>query len=145
MQDSATSWIRDSPPRKDIDVLRKMIRSICDRDRPKDPDVWGKNPLPRSGGKRNAFSIAFVRDTLLAPGALNGMEPVARGLLYVLADTGARVSEVLALRTPTIKLAHNIPHIAIHGDGRQVKSKDAIRCPGGHAPAPGRVRALARG
>ena len=113
--------------RKDIDVLRKMIRLICEREKLKDPGVWGKNPFPASGGKRNAFSIAFVRDVLLKPGALDDMDALARDFLHVLIDTGARPSEIAALRAPTVRLTHNIPHIAIREDGRQVKSKNAVR------------------
>jgi integrase len=113
--------------RKDVDVIRKMIRSLCKRDGLRDPDVWGENPFPRSTGKRNAFSVAFLRDVMLAPHALDGMAPADRDLLHVLIDTGARISEIVSLRAPFIKLEHNIPHIRIREDGRQVKSKNAIR------------------
>jgi integrase len=116
-------------PRKHIDVIRKMIRSICERDRLTDPDVWGKNPFPRHEGKRNAFSIAFVKDTMLAPGALDGMAPADRDLLYTLIDTGARLSEICNLRRPFIHVGpkDNIPHIRVRPVGRQLKSKNAIR------------------
>lgn len=116
-------------PRKHIDVIRKMIRSICERDRLTYQDAWAQNPFPRHDGQRNAFSIAFVKDTILARGALDGMAPADRDLLYVLADTGARLSEVCNLSRPFIHVGpkDNIPHIRIRPVGRQLKSKNALR------------------
>ena len=116
-------------PRKHIDVIRKMIRSIGERDRLTYQDPWSQNPFPRHDGQRNAFSIAFVKDTILAPGALGGMAPADRDLLYVLADTGARLSEICNLRKPYIHAGprDNIPHVRIRPAGRQLKSRNAAR------------------
>jgi integrase len=123
------SQIGTDGPRKHIDVIRKMIRSICERDRLTYQDAWAQNPFPRHDGQRNAFSIAFVKDTILAPGALDGMKRADRDLLYVLADTGARLSEICNLRKPFIHVGpkDNIPHIRIRPVGRQLKSKNAAR------------------
>jgi integrase len=52
-----------------------------------------------------------------------------RDLLYVLADTGARLSEICNLRKPYIHVGpkDNIPHVRIRPVGRQLKSKNAAR------------------
>ncbi|OSJ26988.1 hypothetical protein BSZ19_35110 [Bradyrhizobium japonicum] len=116
-------------PRKHIDVIRKMVRSICERDRLTYQDAWAQNPFPRHDGKRNGFSIEFVRDVILGPGALDGMAPADRDLLHVLIDTGARLSEICNLRKPYIHVGprDNIPHVRIRASGRQLKSKNAAR------------------
>ena len=52
-----------------------------------------------------------------------------RDLLYVLADTGARLSEICNLRKPYIHVGpkDNIPHVRIRPVGRRLKSKNAAR------------------
>ena len=77
--------------------------------------------------KRPPFSTGWIREKLLARGALNGLNPEARAILLVMINTGCRPSELAALTATTIRLNHNVPHIAIEPEGRQVKSKHARR------------------
>lgn len=77
--------------------------------------------------KRPPFSTTWIKEKLLAPGALNGLNPEARAILLVMINTGCRPSELSALTANTIHLGHNVPHISIEPEGRQIKSKYARR------------------
>ncbi|MGR3661002.1 MAG: hypothetical protein ACU0CA_07415 [Paracoccaceae bacterium] len=58
----------------------------------------------------------------MAPGALDGLNSEACGILLGMVNTGYRPSEGAALRADTIRLDCDVPHISIEPDGRQVKS-----------------------
>ncbi|SOC14382.1 tyrosine-type recombinase/integrase [Rhodobacter maris] len=77
--------------------------------------------------KRPPFSVKWIKEKLLAPGALDGLNPEARAILLAMVNTGCRPSELAALSSKTIKLNHNVPHISIEPEGRQVKTKHAKR------------------
>ncbi|MFC7705783.1 integrase [Plastorhodobacter daqingensis] len=77
--------------------------------------------------QRPPFSVPWIKDKLLAPGALDGMNPEARGILLVMVNTGARPSEIANLSEARIRLSHDIPHISIEPEGRQLKSAYARR------------------
>ncbi|WP_444451456.1 tyrosine-type recombinase/integrase [Rhodobacter capsulatus] len=77
--------------------------------------------------KRPPFSVKWIKEKLLAPGALDGLNPEARAILIAMVNTGCRPSELAALTVNTIKLNHNVPHISIEPEGRQVKTKHARR------------------
>lgn len=79
------------------------------------------------GKKRPPFSVKWIKEKLLAPGALDGLNDEARAILLVMVNTGCRPSELAALTANTIRLNHNVPHISIEPEGRQVKSKHAKR------------------
>lgn len=77
--------------------------------------------------KRPPFSAKWIKETLLKDGALDALNPEARAILLIMVNTGCRPSELAALSAKTIKLDHNVPHISIEPEGRQVKSKYAKR------------------
>jgi len=77
--------------------------------------------------KRPPFSEQWIRERLLAPGALDGLNDEARAILLVMVNTGCRPSEVAALTANTIYLKANVPHISIEPEGRQLKSRRARR------------------
>lgn len=79
------------------------------------------------GKKRPPFSTTWIREKLLAKGALDGLNPEARAILLVMVNTGCRPSELAALSAKTIRLNHNVPHIAIEPEDRQIKSRHARR------------------
>ena len=91
--------------------------------------------LPLSGisfkqgeaGKRPPFSADWIRDKVLAPGALDGLNDQARAILLAMVNTGARPSELAALTPECIRLDAAVPHISIEAVGRQLKSKNARR------------------
>ncbi|AQS48107.1 integrase [Thioclava nitratireducens] len=77
--------------------------------------------------KRPPFSANWITEKLLAPSALDGMNSEARAILLVMVNTCCRPSELAALTANTIHLNHNVPHISIEPEGRQVKTKHAKR------------------
>lgn len=83
----------------------------------------------KEGEKRTRppFSAAWIRDRLLAPGALDGLNLEARCILLGMVNTGYRPSEGACLTAAQIRLDHNVPHISIEPVGRQLKSAYARR------------------
>jgi integrase len=78
-------------------------------------------------GTRPPFSIEWIKDKLLAKGALDGLNSEARGILLGMVNTGYRPSEGAMLGHDQIKLDHNVPHLSIEPVGRQLKSANARR------------------
>lgn len=78
-------------------------------------------------GQRPPFSPAWIKDRLLAPGALDGLNGEARGVLLAMVNTGARPSEVANLTRDRIRLDAEVPHISIEAESRQLKSSYAKR------------------
>ncbi len=78
----------------------------------------------KEGEKRTRppFSVAWIKDRLLAPGALSGLNTEARCILLGMVNTGYRPSEGAALGAVQIRLDHKFPHISIEPVGRQLKS-----------------------
>lgn len=83
-----------------------------------------KNVDPKT---RPPFSVKWIKDVLLKPGALDGLNPEARGILLGMVNTGYRPSEGAGLTRDQIRLDHNIPHISIEPVGRELKSKTSKR------------------
>lgn len=77
--------------------------------------------------QRPPFSETWIRERLLAPGALDGLNTEARCIVLGMVNTGYRPSEGAALTDATIRLDSNVPHISIEPDGRQLKSTYARR------------------
>ncbi|MFZ1469319.1 MAG: hypothetical protein WAT09_10100 [Paracoccaceae bacterium] len=76
---------------------------------------------------RPPFSVAWIRDRLLAPGALDGLTPEARAVLLIMVNTGTRPSEITALTEKTIRLRDSVPHISIEPEGRLRKTNSSRR------------------
>ena len=77
--------------------------------------------------QRPPFSDSWIRDKLLAHGALDGLNDEAKAILLTMVNTGARPSELAGLTADQIKLNSNVPHISIEPGERQLKSKNARR------------------
>lgn len=78
-------------------------------------------------GQRPPFSVEWIKDRLLKPGALAGLNAEARGIVLGMVNTGFRPSEGAALLPGHIRLDHKVPHISIEAEGRQLKSAHARR------------------
>lgn len=76
---------------------------------------------------RPPFSVGWIKTKLLARGALDRLNPEARGLFLGMVNTGYRPSEGAALGPETIHLGGDVPYISIEPDGRQLKSAYARR------------------
>ena len=78
--------------------------------------------------ERHPFSDAWIRERLLAPGALSGLNDEARAILIGMINTGYRPSEAAGLTADRIRLNDDVPHISIAPDGsRQIKNKTSRR------------------
>ncbi len=115
---------------KDFTHLAGMIRLVNKRRRlgldiaPIFSDLAIKEGVKRT---RLPFSPAWIREKLLAPGALDGLNLEARCILLGMVNTGYRPSEGANMTGDRIRLDAAIPHISIEPEGRTVKSANAIR------------------
>jgi integrase len=78
-------------------------------------------------GVRAAFEPAFVRDRILATGAMDDLNEEARDVVYVMAETGMRISEIVNLSVKTIAIAAEIPHVMVRPEGRRMKTSPSRR------------------
>ena len=77
--------------------------------------------------QRPPFSNEWIREKLLAPKALDGLNTEARCIVLGMVNTGYRPSEGAALGPDQIRLDGNVPYISIEPNGRQLKSDYARR------------------
>lgn len=71
--------------------------------------------------KRATFTREWVKGTLLANGALDKLNFEARSVLMIMANTGARPSEITDSPASDIILDAEIPHLKIAPNGRELK------------------------
>jgi integrase len=77
---------------------------------------------------RVPFEAAFVQNEILKPGKLDTLNTEAKALIYIMADTGARVSEVVGLLPEDIFLDDKIPFIWIRPNSkRTLKNRPSER------------------
>ena len=113
---------------KDIGQLSRMLKDLNIRRRLGLSDIFkglrikGEKPKPRV-----PFTTDFIQNQLFAEGALGGLNEDARLVLFVMADTGLRPSEVVNLQTNAIALDDPVPHVKILPEGRRLKTKDSQR------------------
>ncbi|MEQ3650813.1 tyrosine-type recombinase/integrase [Hyphomonas sp.] len=82
----------------------------------------------KSKVKRASFSDDWVREKILAPGMFGDLRLELRVIVYLLVETGARLSEIVNLRPDDIQLDHDIPHIIIRPEqNRELKTSDSER------------------
>ena len=75
--------------------------------------LFAKIRLKETEQSRPPFEASYVQSTLLSPESLKGLNAEARLLIYAMADTGARESELIGLRQEDIFLDDDIPYIWI--------------------------------
>jgi integrase len=78
-------------------------------------------------GTRKPFTAAFIRERILAPGALDALNEEARDVVLVCVETGCRPSEVINLSKNRIMLDAEVPHIRIAAEGRLLKTEQSER------------------
>jgi integrase len=69
--------------------------------------------LRQEPGRKLALPAAWIRNTLLDPDRMGGLNVEARDIAIVCAETGARGAEVVDLAPEDIVLVHEIPHLRI--------------------------------
>ena len=118
---------------RDFGNMRKLFREYMKWT----DDLDTPNPFRNLGfGKgeyepRPPFETKHIRDVILAPGALAGLNEEARRVVLVMIETGARPSELANLQPEDILLDHKTPHIWIRaktGEGkREIKTAESVR------------------
>lgn len=76
---------------------------------------------------RPPFKIEWIKDKILAPDALRGLNTEARCILLGMVNTGYRPSEGASLTAAQIRLDDNIPYISIEPVGRTLKTDSSRR------------------
>jgi integrase len=99
---------------KELNILRRLGL----------PDLFkGLRPKGEVDKEPTPYETKFIQNRLLADGALDGLNEDARYIIYVIADTGLRPSEVVNLNSKTIHLKAKIPHVSVLPDGRRLKRR----------------------
>jgi len=113
---------------KDIGQLSRMLKEMSIRRRLNLPDLFkGLRLKGETERPRFPYETDFIQNRLLAKDALAGLNEDARLVLYIIADTGMRISEVVNLQENAILLDVKIPYVKILPDGRRLKSEDSQR------------------
>lgn len=113
---------------KDFGHLATMFRAIDRARRLGLAPVFSEMRIKGGGkGQRVAFDPAFVQARHLEPGALEGLNDEARLIVYLLVETGLRLSEACNLTAETICLDAAIPHVKVRPDGRRMKTDQSER------------------
>ncbi|PYF08070.1 phage integrase family protein [Rhodobacter viridis] len=111
--------------KKDIGHLMDVLRTVNDAKQLGLPLAFGRLSIADTTlrKERPPFSREWITKTLLAPGALDGLNPEARAIFLTCINTGCRPSEIADLLSEHIRLDAKIPHIHIH----KGKTRNAIR------------------
>ncbi len=75
--------------------------------------LFAKMRLKEVEQSRPPFEASYVQNTFLSSNSLEGLNAEARLLIFAMADTGARESELIGLRAEDIILENDIPYIWI--------------------------------
>lgn len=111
---------------------REYFSYMNQADRPNPFDRLSFKKRNKRKRKRPSFSQNWIIDKILKPGALARLNDEARAILLIVANVGARPSEICNLTPERIRLASNIPHIIIEpdedpDDPREIKTESSIR------------------
>jgi integrase len=113
---------------KDIGQLSRMLKDVSTRRRLNIPEIFaGLRLRGQKERSRMPFEAEFIQNKLLATGAMNDLNEDARYVVYVVAETGLRPSEVVNLQEDAIRLDAKIPYVKIQPDGRKLKTEDSER------------------
>ncbi|MBN9314270.1 MAG: integrase [Devosia sp.] len=119
-------------PNKSFSNIKGMLTVIDGALQTDFGTVWGKLQIEGTAKtkakERPPYPNDFIQNSLLKPGALDGMNIEARMILYIMIETGLRPSEIVNLRRQYIVLDHKIPHIAIEErEDRLIKTENSVR------------------
>lgn len=123
-----TEGIEIATANKDFGHLNTMFKAIERAKRIGLGPIFAEMRITgETTGQRTAFLPGYVQDVLLADGALDMINPEARRVLYLIAETGLRLSEACNLTEETIRLDDPIPHVQVRPDGRRMKTEQSER------------------
>ena len=94
--------------------------------------AWDKVRLKETNAtkldKRLPFPASWVRERILAEGALDNLNEEARHIVYIMVETGMRLGEVCNLRPQDIRLDDEVPHVEVaERTDRRQKTDYSIR------------------
>lgn len=113
---------------RDIGHLANMFRTINQAHRLGLDPVFAELRIAGGhDGQRSAFEPAFIQSQLLKAGALDSMNEDARGIFYLIVETGLRLSEACNLTADTIHLDAAVPYVSVRPDGRRMKTPQSQR------------------
>lgn len=113
---------------KDIGHLNKMLTKVEHTHRLGLGPVFSQMRIEGGRtGQRVAFAPDFVQARLLADGALDSLNDEARRVLYLVTETGLRLSEACNLIEETIRLDGTVPHVRVRAIGRRMKTDQSER------------------
>ncbi|MCL4677759.1 MAG: tyrosine-type recombinase/integrase [Alphaproteobacteria bacterium] len=98
---------------KNMQYVRDILQAVCAaQEIETDIDAaFARTRLKEVDKSRPPFEARFVQETLLSGNALSGLNTEARLLIFAMADTGARESELIGLKPDDILLEDTIPYI----------------------------------
>jgi integrase len=120
--------VQENTANKNISHIAGQIRAVSKRHGLRlEPVFAGLRLEGGKDGSRKPFELAWIRDVILADGALTDLNDEARDVVYILMETGARACEIVNLTPGRILLDASIPHIRIMPEGRILKSDPSER------------------
>jgi integrase len=127
----AAGEVGASAGNRDVGNMRKLYREFGKWHGASQPNPFNDLNFTIRKSKRNKrppFSVEWIRDVLLAPNALAGLNDDARDILLILVETGARPSEICNIPAERIKLGAKVPHLVIEfADERALKTESSER------------------
>ncbi len=127
----ASGEVKPNTANRDVGNMRKLFREYA---RWMNADV--PNPFDKLSFKDRKidqtdvppFSVEWIRDRILAPGALASLNPQARRILLIMIETGCRPSELCNLQPGAVHLDAPIPYLSIeYRQDRSLKTASSIR------------------
>ncbi len=113
---------------KNIGHIAKMVKDVTRAHQMQMPAIFAELRVEGEREKqRAAFTADFVQDRILAAGVLDNLNAEARDILYVVADTGLRLSEAANLLPQCIFVDARIPYVEVKPIGRQLKTEQSAR------------------
>lgn len=116
---------------KDMDTMRALLGEYM---KYKHASVAYLNPFAglrfkdRSKNTRPPFSEKWIREKILKPGVLDGLNDEARAAVHILINTGARPSEIVNLTADRIVFTAETPYIDIkETEEREIKAEASTR------------------
>ncbi|MBL1147154.1 MAG: tyrosine-type recombinase/integrase [Pseudomonadota bacterium] len=107
---------------KNIGYVKDIVEMVCNvTDVVPDTEItalFAKVKLREGDDSRKSYEADYVQKVFLNSNALDGLNEEARALIYIMADTGARVSEITGLLPEDIRLDTDIPFIHIRNNAR---------------------------
>lgn len=77
--------------------------------------------------QRRAFTAKWIREKILAAGALDGLNIEARTIVLMCVNTGARPSEIAGLMRKHVHTEGPLPYLKITPEGRQLENAASAR------------------